>query len=498
VKRALFFFFFFFFSYIYVWGQGRNSIWCFGDSAGIDFSDTANPVPCFSTVNGRGTCASISDSLGNLLFYAHAGNGINGASTRVRNRNHQTMPNGTGVRGHGWYEEVCIVPVPNNSNQYYLFSVEATMSTQLGVYYSIIDMTLDGGLGAVTLKNIQLQNFQAVACIKAVKHANGRDWWVITRRWDYSNNEFYLFLVTPMGISGPTMQNAGSLSISGLYSINFSNSGNKIVGTSHFMPNMFELFNFNRCSGQIEYVATVNASGSEPFYFNAAFSLSERILYASMTTGSSGTGLLIQYDLLAPDISLSADTVWNLTTYEAGVGFLRLAPDNKIYVATISAVALTNPPSYDSYDVYNNNLSVVNSPDNLGAACNFQPWSFNLGPGRCYWGLPNNAEYDLGPMDGSPCDTLTTTTNQLSTFNFQLSIYPNPTHSNSPITFTYPSTSAKKEIIIYSIHGKEIARYALPQWSSTQTVKLPQMAGGVYVARMVGEGVNANVKFVVE
>jgi hypothetical protein len=70
---------------------------------------------------------------------------------------------------------------------------------------------------------------------------------------------------------------------------------------------------------------------------------------------------------------------------------------------------------------------------------------------------------------------------------------------NSEITFIYPSTSAKKEIIIYSIHGKEIARYALPQWSSTQKIKLPQMAGGVYEARMVGEGgeLVANVKFVI-
>jgi hypothetical protein len=79
-----------------------------------------------------------------------------------------------------------------------------------------------------------------------------------------------------------------------------------------------------------------------------------------------------------------------------------------------------------------------------------------------------------------------------------ISIYPNPTTSNSTLTFTYPSISAKKEIIIYSIHGKEIARYTLPQWSSTQTAKLPQMAGGVYVARMVGENESAMVKFVVE
>jgi hypothetical protein len=80
----------------------------------------------------------------------------------------------------------------------------------------------------------------------------------------------------------------------------------------------------------------------------------------------------------------------------------------------------------------------------------------------------------------------------------QLSIYPNPTFSNSQLTFDYPSTSAKKEIIIHSIHGKEIARYVLPQWSTTQTVKLPEMAAGVYLARLVEENASAMVKFVVE
>jgi hypothetical protein len=86
----------------------------------------------------------------------------------------------------------------------------------------------------------------------------------------------------------------------------------------------------------------------------------------------------------------------------------------------------------------------------------------------------------------------------INSLAFGINILPNPTPSNSSLTFTYPSTSAKNEIILYSIHGKEIARYALPQWSSTQTVKLPQMAGGVYVARMVGENESAMVKFVVE
>ncbi|MBK7965933.1 MAG: hypothetical protein IPK10_12055 [Bacteroidetes bacterium] len=52
------------------------------------------------------------------------------------------------------------------------------------------------------------------------------------------------------------------------------------------------------------------------------------------------------------------------------------------------------------------NLSVINQPDSLGAACAFQPFSFYLGGARTYYGLPNNPDYELGAWVGSSCDTL--------------------------------------------------------------------------------------------
>jgi len=51
--------------------QNKNSIWCFGDSAGINFSNINNPVPFTSSVEGRGSCVSIADNNGNLLFYSN-------------------------------------------------------------------------------------------------------------------------------------------------------------------------------------------------------------------------------------------------------------------------------------------------------------------------------------------------------------------------------------------------------------------------------------------
>ncbi|MBK8846512.1 MAG: T9SS type A sorting domain-containing protein [Bacteroidetes bacterium] len=57
-------------------------------------------------------------------------------------------------------------------------------------------------------------------------------------------------------------------------------------------------------------------------------------------------------------------------------------------------------------NMFNENLGVINYPDSIGKACNFQPFSFNLGGKRVYAGLPNNPNYSLGRLVGSPCDTL--------------------------------------------------------------------------------------------
>ncbi len=69
-------------------------------------------------------------------------------------------------------------------------------------------------------------------------------------------------------------------------------------------------------------------------------------------------------------------------------------------------VTFNYPYNSSEYDTVNMNLSVINYPDCLGTACGYSPFSFYLGGKRTYWGLPNNPDYDLGPLASSPCDTL--------------------------------------------------------------------------------------------
>ncbi|MBL0341880.1 MAG: hypothetical protein IPP71_13635 [Bacteroidetes bacterium] len=70
-----------------------------------------------------------------------------------------------------------IVPMPGDSMKYYLFSIGVTSGP--GFSYSIIGMAQNSGLGEVIQKNVMLESFNAVDCIAAVKHGNGRDWWVL-------------------------------------------------------------------------------------------------------------------------------------------------------------------------------------------------------------------------------------------------------------------------------------------------------------------------------
>jgi len=393
--------------YYFSFSQNRNSVWCFGDSALIDFSDTSNIVVGSCGLDTRGSCVSVCNENGQLLFSAETRAGFGSYTTLVFDSQHNIMPNGDTIMGTGWYNELVIIPSPLNDSTYYLFSLGVT--TFYGLYYSIVDMKLNGGLGDVTIKNVQLQSYPMIDCLNAVKHGNGRDWWVIFRQDPQFNpsNEFLTYLITPSGITNYTSQNVGGYIYSNNGDIVFSPSGNKFMAMNP--AGLVEVLNFNRCTGTITLDKHIEDNVLAPPGFNlwsAAFSADESKLYI---TASDTTTYLYQYDLNAPNIAASKDTLWTLNYPHYAGGGLKLAPDNKIYLSAQYYNDFNFPYPYaDSvYNMYNMNLSVINSPDSLGAACDFQPYSFYLGGKRTYLGLPNNPDYDMPALAGSPCDTLT-------------------------------------------------------------------------------------------
>src|SRR5215831_5534683 len=91
MKRTFLIFLFTILLPFYSQSQLQNAIWCFGDSAGIDFRNINNPIPISTSLDTRGSCVSISDSLGNLLFYANTRAAMAGNTTLVWNKLNQIM-----------------------------------------------------------------------------------------------------------------------------------------------------------------------------------------------------------------------------------------------------------------------------------------------------------------------------------------------------------------------------------------------------------------------
>jgi hypothetical protein len=404
----------------------NGNIWVFGDSSGINFNQTP-PIPLKYNVKSRGTSASYCNSNGDLMFYtAYDPTGMTGTSPfkngNIYNSAGAIMQNGDLIVMGLWYQEAIIIPNAIDSNLFYLFTIG--VSGNYGLYYSIIDLSQNNGLGAVTQKNVQLLNKKSIDCICAVKHGNGRDWWLFFKTYgSVANNDFYKYLISPSGISGPFMQSVGVPTSQGFIRMVMNKQGDKMALINYL--GMIELFDFDRCIGWLNnyvFISPNDTISPYPGDWSGEFSPDGSKLYISTSRDDS---YLFQFNLNDSIPISTVDTLANLNYSVAAGGALKLAPDNKIYwsCAWSDGVHFNYPYPDTTYNIYNMNLSVINSPDSLGAACDFQPYSFYLGGGRTYWGLPNNPNYDLGPLAGSSCDTLTVGLNEISAYKNNLAVY---------------------------------------------------------------------------
>ena len=130
--------------------------------------------------------------------------------------------------------------------------------------------------------------------------------------------------------------------------------------------------------------------------------------------------------------------------------------------------------------MYNMNLSVINQPDSLGIACDFQPYSFYLGGKRTYLGLPNNPDYELEAVAGSVCDTLTgIAPSPLERGGVR--IFPNPANST---LYVSGMPEGKNEIEVYDIYGRLLLK---KNASAAGSIDVSSLSDGVYNLRIKNE-----------
>ncbi|MDX2278154.1 MAG: hypothetical protein NW218_01145 [Saprospiraceae bacterium] len=390
-----------------------DNIWLLGyppnDSVGLsggtrlDFSN-GNPVMRYFPLPfgvGDDAC-TMSNGVGLLQFYTNG--------CQVANADNVEMKNGDnlnpGPLRKSWCENlsynlhqgsVCL-PRPGHKDQYVLFHLaweRATISPYsyyLNLFYATsIDMQLENGLGAVTEKNQLLQtdtNF--IDNISAVRHGNGRDWWILLPKG--LSDTMYLYLLSPSGIEGPRIERMGIKTAETMFSgsqVVFSPDGRKYIRAMN--NGGISIFDFDRCTGKFICGENLVYPGRDDnFICGAAVSTSSRYLYIS------ALAQLFQYDLWAEDVEASKVKIGEydgfVDTFGTQPAFyqLRLAPDHRIYMSSPSGVRF---------------LHVIDYPDSAGVACGFRQRGMKLFThhGSC---LPNVPHFRLFDVQGSPCDTL--------------------------------------------------------------------------------------------
>jgi hypothetical protein len=475
--------------------QGLNNLWLGGfDSDGpppfggvdLNFQSGGLVVSTVSRAIGyRRTSATITDPNDNLLFST---NGVFLADCFG-----DTLMNGTGLNpstytssypeGFAISQGCLILPKPEAPGIYYLLhGTIDELQTSLAhyLYLTTIDMSLDGGLGGVVTKNqVLISDTLNSGRITAVRHANGRDWWIFCHK--VNTNTFYRLLLTPDGVSLHGTQSVGVIRPRDSGQVCFSPDGSKFAYYWGQFNQDLEIFDFDRCTGLFSdpvqiLINDYNQMGG------VAFSPNSRFLYVSSVMD------VYQFDTDADDIAASMVHIaeWDSTfspypPFATLFDIAQLAPDGKIYIGTGNST---------------DKLHVIHDPDEPGLACNIEQHGIDL-PRYFSNSLPNHPNYHLGPVDGSVCDSLGINTGMVEgAFQAAVNAYPNP--SKGQFTLSYPAQPSAGVLEVVDLQGRVVYKARLAAWSQVHTVDLAGQPPGLYHCRLSWGSRSTSVRVILQ
>jgi hypothetical protein len=256
------------------------------------------------------------------------------------------------------------------------------------VHYSKVDMSANNGKGKLIEANIQVMlDSVYLGEMAAVRHANGKDWWIVAP--EDSTNVYNFLLLDSTGVHKHHDQVLGQ-------KVGYYGTGS---GQCKFSPDgkWFARWNqkqqlligdFNRESGRVENskqyfpIDTANYGGLE-------FSPNSRFLYFTNITE------LFQLDLSEQDLLGSMELV---AEYDGFIDFLplyfgrlQLTPDCRIFI---------NGPGGHRF------WHIIEHPNEKGMACLVRQHALAL-PTYTFNTMPYFPNFNLGPVgdEGYPCDS---------------------------------------------------------------------------------------------
>jgi Secretion system C-terminal sorting domain len=464
----------------------RDRVWLFGYTDISNEAQYGNTMVDFNTaiptVTSLGAqrnldmqTAYISDTLGHLLFYTNG--------QEVYNKNNQRMPNGIINAGDVWNlyvyngqsaglgitQGALALPVPNSNHLYKLFYTQAN---RLGNSFwlnklltATIDMSGNNGLGSVINKDIPIWQNDTLnlSLLTSCRHANGRDWWILSHRFGLDTT--YRFLLDPTGVHLKGKQHlqvhAPYDSSVASWHCNFSPDGSKYAIHNGLNVGVY-LYDFDRCTGELSNKKVLWRPMKRG---GVVFSPNSRYLYAL------DDQFVVQHDTYAANIVSTIDTVGRRDTtvvsfgnYEVYFFLPQLAPDGKIYFNCAGSGTW---------------LHTIENPDMGGDVCDVHIGTVAL-PHWTFRTMPNFPNFRLGALRGSVCDTLGieegVDTLASSPNPYQVGgirVFPNP--ASDILNIEIPSYSVPLYYKLYDVLGREMQNGVLQNQLS-----LKNLQNGIY------------------
>jgi len=306
--------------------------------------------------------------------------------------------------------------------------------------------------------------------VNAVRHANGRDWWLV--KPGIFSNEYYVGLLDTKGFGEMqkiTFQEIPAREQSFTIA-HFNEEGTKLLHFTHWRSKFIQTYDFDRCTGELSNPQEYDLTGLLRNGENNNFAISpdgtnayfEHMNWQDSLDYPPGT---FQYDL--------ESGAFTLLTKRYGSTFL--SPNYKsIYFSSISIDSVGNRNFF---------LSEIKQPNSLGFECNLQMFKYPLINTPSMVTHPSYANYRLGALIGSPCDTI----RPMLPYAGNTVIYPNPFASG----FTLQLAEAPiipMQLKVYNSVGQIVAESGITYQTTVITVKEGLAAGLYFVQLFDGQG----------
>lgn len=380
--------------------QQHDNIWLFGyydnipeeyfGGSMLNFSMEPPLIEYFEIPLRFTTSASICDSSGRLIAYSNGCQIMNGA--------HQLAENGDSINPGHIHEVYCEYGYPMVQGAVFIATERSNLYRLLHLWRSdegyvqqlrSTDLVLVAPDSIhIVNKNVEVFSSNYSSDLTSVKHANGRDWWIVLPRRESSIHD--IFLSTPDRVVYIKSQEIGTAWDRRQWSGQavFSPDGTKFVRVNPH--NGIHILDFDRCSGTLANPIVIPFNNDTISACGAAFSLDSRYLYVSASLW------VYQFDMWSGDIADSKVLVATydgfIADYNLSTPFFQqmLAPNGKIYITAPNSVRY---------------LHVIHDPWQKGHACELEQHGLTL-PALHAFSTPNFPHFRLGPIDGSQCDSL--------------------------------------------------------------------------------------------